>query len=272
MRSALFWGDVVHARHRPRKHALSYKVLSFLLDLDELQDLDRRLKLFGVNRRAAFRFDESDHGTGDDGAGDPGALKRWVLGHVAKAGLDTEDLRVRVLCYPRLFGYAFNPLSVYFCERPDGRTVAILYEVCNTFKERHTYVIPVPAEGEERTVRHRCAKEMYVSPFIPMECEYRFRVLPPEDDVLIAIDEHDAEGSLLYASFAGRRQEMTDKALLAAILRYPLMTFKVIAAIHWEAFRLWAKGIPIQRHNKAASPVASSIITSPTTGSGRKIR
>ena len=252
--SALFAGEVVHARKRPRVHSLRYKVASLLLDLDELPDLDRKLRLFGFNRFAAFSFDEADHG--DLKRGD---LKGWVHRHLEAAGIPGDDIRIRLLCYPRIFGYAFNPLSVYFCERRNGELVAVLYEVCNTFHERHTYVIPTTS-GNGRTIRHRCDKRMYVSPFVPMDCEYRFRIEPPEGDVLIAIDEHDAAGSLLYASFAGKRVELTDAALMKTLARYPFMTVKIIAAIHYEAAKLWLKGLTIHRHRKAALKVASTVV------------
>ncbi|MBP1849076.1 DUF1365 domain-containing protein [Rhizobium halophytocola] len=257
--SALFPGEVVHARKRPRTHSLRYQVASFLLDLDELPELDAKLRLFGVNRFSAFSFHEADHG--DLQRGD---LKAWALRHLTSAGIQTDGIRIRLLCYPRILGYAFNPLSVYFCERPDGEMAAVLYEVCNTFKERHTYVIPVTA-GKARTIRHRCSKAMYVSPFVPMDCEYRFRIVTPEDDVLIAIDEHDADGSLLYASFAGKRVELTDAALAKTLLQYPLMTVKVVVAIHYEALKLWWKGLAIYRHKKAKVPVASSLVSRDAT-------
>ncbi|MBO3762151.1 DUF1365 domain-containing protein [Ciceribacter sp. L1K22] len=260
MKSALYPGEVVHARHRPRPHELRYGVVSFLLHLDELELLDRKFRFFGYNRFAPFTFDDRDHGTGERGD-----LKRWVLEQLARADIAADGLDVTVLCYPRVFGYGFNPLTVYFCNRPDGSTAAVLYEVSNTFRERHTYVIPVSTNGA--AIRHRCDKEMYVSPFMPMDCHYRFRVVPPDDKVLIAIDEHDRDGSLLFASFSGRRKQLTEAGLILTALRYPLMTMKIMGAIHWEALRLWLKGIPVHRHKKARDPIATSIV-SPAQAAG----
>lgn len=251
--SAIYFGSVVHQRHRPKQHSLRYRVFSLLLDLDELDDLDKKLKLFGYNRSAIFSFRDTDHGRGEKGG-----LKAWVCQHLADAGIPHDAVRVRMLCYPRIFGYVFNPLTVYFCEDDEGRLLALLYEVCNTFKERHTYVIP--ATGMTKgSVRHSCAKAMYVSPFVPMDCTYDFDIAPPTERVKIAISERDSEGKLLFASFGGARAPLTDATLSRALFTYPLMTMKVMAGIHWEALRLWLKGVPIHRHRPAEKRIASSV-------------
>ena len=255
--SALYAGEVVHARARPRKHQLRYKVFSLLLDLDELPLLDRALRLFGHNRRAVLSFHDADHGNGERGH-----LKAWVMERLGSAGIATSDLRVRMLCYPRIFGYVFNPLTVYFCEKRDGSRLAILYEVCNTFHERHTYIIP--AKEIDGDVSHSCAKELYVSPFMPMDCRYEFRIRPPGDKVRIAINESDGEGHLLFASFEGERREISDSALFKSLLTYPLMTLKVMGAIHWEARLLWMKGIPVHRHLPATKSATSSVVSMDT--------
>ncbi|MGF9693831.1 DUF1365 domain-containing protein [Rhizobium sp. 0TCS1.26] len=253
--SALYAGTVVHARQRPKRHSLRYRVFSMLIDLDDVENLDRSLKLFGYNRRGVFSFWDKDHGSGETGA-----LRTWVEGHLRQVGIDKTDTRIRILCYPRMFGYVFNPLTIYFCEDPDGRLLALLYEVCNTFKERHTYIIPA-AGASDGAVRHSCAKAMYVSPFVPMDCTYDFDITPPGERVRIDIHERDADGPLLFAGFAGRRKPLDDRGLLKMLVTYPLMTLKVVAGIHWEAFRLWRKGVPIHRHRPAAKPIASSVET-----------
>lgn len=250
MKSALYAGIVMHARLRPKRHRLRYRVFSLLLDLDEMDELDRSLRLFGHNRAALFSFHDKDHGAGD------GALRQWVSTQLDAAGIALGVPRIEMLCYPRILGYVFNPLTVYFCH--DGADLrAILYEVHNTFGERRTYVIPVKGAG---TVAQSCAKEMYVSPFVPMQCDYRFTIDPPADKVLVRIDETDEAGLFLTASFAGERRALDDGALLRALLAYPLMTLKVTAAIHWEALKLWAKGVPVFRHRKAATRIATSVV------------
>lgn len=255
--SSIYAGTVVHTRSRPKRHNLRYRVFSLLLDLDELTTLDRTLRLFGVNRRGLFSFWERDHGEGtEDG------LKDWVTGQLANAGIATRDLSVKVLCYPRIFGYVFNPLTVYFCYGPANKLRAVIYEVCNTFHERHAYIIPADTEND-RQIKHSCSKDLYVSPFVPMNCRYDFTVRTPADDVKIAIRESDADGMFLYAMFQGKHAPLTDRGLTMAFIRYPLMTLKVTAAIHWEALLLWMKRVPVHRHQRAVSPRAKTIV-SPT--------
>lgn len=214
-----------------------------LIDLDELPRLDHALKLFKWNRYGLFSFHDRDHGDGRP-------LKDWLDGLLDAAGIKAKGLR-QVLCYPRIFGYVFNPLSVWFCHDEVGALKAVIYEVHNTYGERHAYVFG--ADGES-LVRHDCAKEFYVSPFLAPDCRYRFRIHPPGEMVAVAIQEEEAGAPVLNASFAGNRRALTDRSLLAMLFRYPLMTVKVFAAIHFEAVRLMLKGIRRHPH----SPVRMS--------------
>jgi len=239
--SALYPGTVVHTRLRPVRHRLRYQVVSALIDLDELPVLDRRFRLFGHNRFAPVSFHDADHGVGD---GLP--LRAWVYRTLEDAGL-AADGPIRVLCYPRIWGYVFNPLSVFFCHRRDGSLAALIYEVHNTFGERHTYALAADA-GNTATLEQTCAKAFYVSPFVPMDCIYRFRIRPPAERVSVAIAERDADGPLLSAVFTGKRRAIGDVALARLALGQPLMTLKIIAGIHWEALRLGLKGAPFFRH------------------------
>ncbi len=245
-RSGLFVGKVWHRRWKPRSHQLDYRVFSALIDLDELPELARRSRVFAHNRFNLFSLMDRDFGPGD---GAP--LKPWVAAQLRRAGLPAEDLRVELLCYPRILGYAFNPLSVYFCRRAsDAALIAILYEVHNTFGERHCYLIPAEP-GADGTLRQACAKSFYVSPFMEMASEYRFRILPPAahpaegDRLAVVIHQRDATGRLLDASFVARRRGWSDAALLSLLATHPLMTVKVIAGIHWEALKLWRKGLKL---------------------------
>lgn len=239
-RSALYTGAVVHARLRPVRHRLRYRMLNMLLDLDELATLDGRLRLFGHNRRALFSFHDADHG---DGSATP--LREQVEALLRQAGLDPTGGRIRLLCMPRVLGMVFNPLTVYFCDAADGALQAMLYEVNNTFGQRHSYLIPVDGQVAG-TLRQRCDKRFYVSPFMAMDLTYAFRVTMPGENLTLGIDAADAKGPMLFAAFSGRRQPLTDARLLAAFVSHPLLAARVLGGIHWEALKLWWKGMRLR--------------------------
>jgi uncharacterized protein len=246
--SALYTGWVMHQRFTPRRHGFRYRVFSLLIDLEDLTRLDRHLSLFGWNRFGIFSFHDRDHGDGRP-------LNAWLDDLLAKAGIVADGVR-QVLCYPRILGYVFNPLSVWFCHDRNGRLQAIVYEVHNTYDERHFYVLP--AAGQAGQVAHDCAKDFYVSPFLSRDCRYHFRVVPPADKVAVVIHETEAGEAVLDASFTGRCRALTDRALLTMLLAYPLMTLKVVAAIHFEAVRLMLKGIRRHPHSPARGPVGEA--------------
>ncbi|BAM89935.1 hypothetical protein S58_39480 [Bradyrhizobium oligotrophicum S58] len=237
--AALYVGDVMHARMRPTAHRFQYRVMSLLIDLGRLDQADRQSPLFGVNRRALYSFHERDHGRRDGSS-----LLAYAQACAAEHGVDLTGGCVLLLCYPRLLGYAFNPLSVYFCHRSDGTLALMIYEVRNTFGEIKPYVLPVkPGELSAAGLRQEQDKTFYVSPFIDMAMRYHFRVMPPGDNVKLRILETGGDGPLLAATFFGRRRRLTSRSLLAAFASLPLVSFKIFGAIHWEALRLWMKGI-----------------------------
>jgi len=239
-RSALYVGRVMHQRLRPRRHRLDYRVYSFLVDLDELPMLDERLRWFSVGRFNLFSFHASDHG---DGSGTD--LRAQVEARLREASLPAGGA-IRLLTVPRVLGHVFNPLSVWFCHAPGSEALqALIYEVNNTFGQRHSYLIVVD-NGTAPVVDQRCAKQLYVSPFNGMDLEYRFRIEPPRDTVSIGISVHDRDGAVLNARLDGERRPLADATLLRAFFGHPLLTFKVVAAIHWEALRLWLKRVPVQ--------------------------
>ena len=238
--SALYVGPVSHARLRPQPHALTYRIFSLLLDLDELDALDRRLRLFSVGRFNLLSFYPRDRGDGSSQS-----LRTQVESHMRRAGLEPDGGPIRLLTMPRVLGWSFNPLSVFFCHRRSGELSAILWEVDNTFGERHGYLIPVTdTTGGE--IRQTCAKSFYVSPFMDMNLGYAFRVRPPAETLSIVIEVSDAEGLMLTARQLGRRVELSDRALLGAFLRLPLQTLRVLGGIHWEALKIWLKGIGLR--------------------------
>lgn len=249
--SALYAGKVMHQRLRPRRHRLSYRIFELLLDLDELDVLAAGLRLFSRNRFNLFSFVDSDHGNGKSAS-----LKAYVEGQLEAAEIDTDGGPIRLLCMPRILGYAFNPLSIYFCHRREGDLVAILYEVNNTFGQRHSYLIPVSDDQGAGFVEQQCAKRFYVSPFMAMDMEYRFRIRPPEESVSVHITGGDETGPTIVAAFAGDRRPLSDAVLIRALFAYPLLTLKVVAGIHWEALLLWVKGMRLQkRPHPPAEPV-----------------
>lgn len=239
LHSAIYCGEVMHQRLKPAEHRFVYKVSSWLLDLDELEALDT-LRFFSVNRFNLFSFHTKDHG---DGSTTP--LKEQVNALLRDNNIDLGAGAIRILCYPRILGYVFNPLSVFYCYNEDKELAAILYEVSNTFNQRYSYLIPVE-KASGNVIQQACSKHFYVSPFIPMETHYQFRMTPPNDSVAVLIHQTDPEGAILNATFTGQRIEITEKTITQTFWRHPLMTMKVIAGIHWEALQLWRKGMRIQ--------------------------
>lgn len=248
MRSALYRAEVMHRRFSPRGHRFSYGVFYGLFDLDELAELDRTVAGFGVNRPAPIAFHEADHGPRD---GSP--LRPWLEAALAEAGISLDGGPIRILAMPRILGYVFNPIAVWFAYGPTEDLRAVLYEVANTFGERHSYLCPVGPDAIDAagTVRHRFAKQLFVSPFIDLDATYDFRTRPPDGRVALLIRETVDGSHLLTATMVGRRRPWSTRELWSAFVRYPLVTLKVIAAIHGEALRLWTKGAPYRRRGPA---------------------
>jgi DUF1365 family protein len=243
--SAIYNGTVTHQRLTPIRHRLRYGIFMMLLDLDELPTLARRLRLFSHDKFNLLSFFDSDHGDGE-----PGQLRRWLEEQLHAAGLHAPCGGIKVLCMPRILGHVFNPISVFFYHRPDGAPLAILYEVSNTFGERHAYLIPV--SDPAWPIRQTCDKRFYVSPFMPMHMTYRFRLTQPEAHFSLGITATAPGGPMIATAFAGRHAAFTDRVLLGAFLRMPLLGAKVLAAIHFEAAQLWLRGLKLMP--KPAAP------------------
>jgi hypothetical protein len=241
----------MHRRVRPRVHRLRYRLFWMLLDLDEIESLPRRLRLFSHNRFNAVSFFDKDHG---DGSGRP--LRAQIEEHLKLIDVESGG-PIRLFCMPRVFGYGFNPLSAYFCYRNDGTLAAILYEVHNTFGQRHSYLIRVDSPAGP-TIDQRCNKLFYVSPFMDMDMNYTFRVSLPNERIALAIRAADKDGLLLSAALTGNRKPLTDGQLLRLLVTYPFVTLKVVGAIHWHALRLLLKGVRLRpRPSPPAVPVTA---------------
>ena len=236
--SCIYSGFVTHRRFKPKRHFFSYKTFSLLIDLDEIEDLGKKINFFSYNRFNILSFYDVDHGPRDGST-----LIGWVKNRLADAKINIGSGTIKLLCYPRFFGYVFNPLSIFYCYDENLQLKAILYEVKNTFNEQHTYVFPVSPSSN--LILHKCDKKFYVSPFIEMKTFYNFRLLNPGKILKVFIKQGDIEGTLLTACQVGKKVEMTNKNLLFQFLKHPLMSFKVVLAIHFEALRLWAKGVKL---------------------------
>ena len=235
MTSSIYNGTVIHKRFKPKIHFFKYKVFSLLIDLSELDILDKRINFFSYNKFNLISFFDKDHGERDGSS-----LIKWVKKNLTNNQIDTEHIRIKLLCYPRILGYVFNPLSIFYVYNNDEKLISILYEVKNTFGEQHTYIFKVE---NDNLLQHNCVKRFHVSPFIEMDCNYFFRILKPAEKISVIIDQYQSNEKILYASQDGKRTELTSSELIKSYLKHPLMTFKIISAIHFEAFKLWAKGI-----------------------------
>ena len=247
---ALYIGEVMHQRLRPFGHRLAYRVFSLLVDLDRLDELDRMSPLFSVDAANLVAFRQSDHVA-------EGSVRAHADRLLAQAGLDRPAARILLLCYPRIFGYVFNPISVYFAYDDADVLVALIYAVRNTFGEKHTYVARIePGDMSDAGVRQTRRKLFHVSPFVGMDARYHFHVLPPGETVRLRINETEAGEPLLAASFGGSVAQLNSAALTACLLKIPLMTWKITAGIHWEALKLWLKGARFHRSPPAPAPAS----------------
>jgi DUF1365 family protein len=228
VRSALYEGHVMHARLEPARNVFRYPVYMTLVDLDELPELDRRLRLFGWNRSRLASLQDRDHID--------------VRAFLAEHGVELGGRgRILLLTNLRVLGYVFNPVSFYWCYAADGSLACIVAEVSNTFGERLPYLL----RGD--SLRYDSEKRLHVSPFMPMEQRYTWQFSEPEERILARIDLHDAAGKPFVATLAAERVELTNASLARFLVRYPLMPLKVTALIHLQAVRLWWKHVPFHR-------------------------
>ena len=240
--SCIYIGSVIHKRFKPKKHFFKYNVFSLFLDLDEINELDQKILFFSYNKFNILSFFDKDHGYRDGSS-----IKDWLIHVLQKKNISTINIKIKILCYPRIFGYVFNPLSIFFIYDADSNPIAILYEVKNTFGEQHTYVFKIDVKNKQ--ILNNCKKKFYVSPFMDLESKYFFKVLIPNERLSVIIDQRDKEGKLLFASQDGERVKLSSKNLLKSYLKHPLMTLKIISAIHYEALKLWIKGIKLVKKN-----------------------
>lgn len=225
------FGQVRHKRIKPVEHAFAYPTYFLMLPMRSwAHSASSTIKR---NSRAALSFYDKDHG---DGRADSLA---WLDELLRSEGIDDATGEVWLHCYPRVLGYTFKPVSFWYCHRANNTLRAIVIEVNNTFGERHCYLLDKPVFGAEQTA----AKVFHVSPFNHVDGSYRFRFMTTSSSTLARVDYDDASGSLLETSVTGELTSLTQQAIRKALWRYPMMTFGVIARIHWQAFKLWRKRV-----------------------------
>jgi hypothetical protein len=242
---ALYPGVVLH--NRPGRHKLRYRVFMLAMDIDKLGALNHSFRFLKHNKPALIAIYDRDHAERVDAP-----LRPQIETKLRAAGFDCARGRIVLLTMPRLFNYVFNPLSIYFCYDRDGALVALVHQVSNTFGERHFYVL-APQPTGDRQIAQSCEKAFFVSPFLEMGLSYEFAVTPPGERAVVSMLVRRGREVALTASFAGERRDLTDANLLRAWLANPLMTFVVIAGIHWEALKMWMKGVRFLGRQGAAS-------------------
>ena len=240
--ASLYFGKVMHARMKPREHRFTYKIFSLLIDLDRYSEVEKNCRLLKINRPGMVSFHEKDHGDRD---GTP--LRKHVNRLMREGGLPCPT-KVLLWCNPSIFGYTFNPLSIYFCYDEFEKITALIYQVHNTFGESHSYIARIDENNESSpaAIKNSTRKSFYVSPFLDMNLRYDFRIQPPSELLRIRILEHDDDGPILSATFSGERSELNPKNLALGIFTTLGLTWKIVAGIHFEALRLWFKGVRLR--------------------------
>ncbi len=245
----LYPSRVMHRRLVAPLYRFVYRLFYLLLDVDRVGELHARLRLFSHNRFNLVSFHDHDHC-----GGEPGTLRARAERMLAAEGVRLEGGRIRLLCLPRVLGFAFNPIAVWYCEHRDGSLRAVIAEVRNTFGERHCYLLasggrPLTYEGQYE--KDKC---FHVSPFMDLVGRYAFRFSEPGETVRVLIHETREGVPILDAALAGERAALTDTSLLGQVAAMPWMTLKVVAGIHWEALKLWLRGAKFHRKPEPPTP------------------
>lgn len=238
--NALYECTVAHCRLKPKRHAFSYRVFMFSVDLGELPGI--RCLGFSHNRFNLFSIDDRDHVD----LGEPGGIRPNLTAWLDQQGISVPaDARIRLVTFPRVLGYGFNPVSFYYITAPDGAPLLSVAEVTNTFREMKLF--PVDSADAEGLWQRRIAKNFYVSPFSDPGDEFDFKLGPPGEKWRVNIDDLSHDERMLVSSVRGDRRDLTPARLWWYALKYPLLSLKIIGLIHWHALLLWMRRVPFFR-------------------------
>lgn len=260
--SCLYDCVIAHRRVRPRDYAFEHRIMMLYADLDELPAIHRDSRLLSHNRGNLYSFRDSDYFP----TAVQGTLKSRVLAYLAQQGiLLSQQARIRLLTLPRILGYIFNPISIYFCSDESDAPICAIAEVGNTFRETKLFLLPLRSQQSPRSARFqvRVPKDYYVSPFSNLDISFDFDCLLPGDTLQVHIEDWDAQGRLLQSHLRGTRVPLTDFQLLRFAVKFPALTLKVITLIHWHALRLAMKRVPW--HRKADRPESQLDVLNPSS-------
>ncbi|MEO8096918.1 MAG: DUF1365 domain-containing protein [Acidobacteriota bacterium] len=252
----IYTGTLRHRRFEPTRHEFSYPVFMAFLNIDIIPETMRRSAISSYNRFNWASFHESDHfGDSND------SLRQRLRHDAALNGITLPRGPIYLLTNLRYFGYCFNPISLYYCYEPDSTSPpVVMAEVNSTFGESKNYWLgPHNAKPSRKALHFQCAKELHVSPFMAMPLEYQFVLTPPDEALMVHMNTLDAGHSFFDATLTLQRQPWTAASLTRTLLRFPFITAKVIAAIHWQALRLWWKGTPVHTHPARRSPATGEV-------------
>ncbi|MEQ1439170.1 DUF1365 domain-containing protein [Fontimonas sp. SYSU GA230001] len=247
---ALYPARVMHRRRVAPHYRFVYRVFYLLIDIDRVDALAARLRCFSHNGFNLFALHDRDHG---DGRG----LRAWAEHTLRSQGIEPDGGRIRLLAFPRVLGFAFNPIALWYCEHRDGRLQAIIAEVRNTFGERHSYVLASSDASSAYGMTFEKDKHFHVSPFLERSGRYRFVLDAPGERVRVVIHETREGRPVLDATLAGERRELNDRTIIGQLLRMPWMTVKVVAGIHWEALKIWLRGAKFHTKPEPLQPDVS---------------
>lgn len=259
MTACLYVGETTHHRLTPRRHRFRYRLFQLLLDVDRIAEDLRGLRVLRQGRSGLLSFDARDHGWRDGRS-----LRDWVETRLRDAGVPGTAHRIRLLAFPRVLGFVFNPISLFYVEDAAGGLEAVIYEVNSTFGQTHAYVAPASGRGRQSQIAE---KRLFVSPFYAVEGAYRFDVSAPDEQLSLSIVKTTDGRPDFTATLALQRRPLNDRALLGVFLAMPLMTLKVVAAIHWQALRLFLKGVSlVPRPSSSDVGVSRATLSSRATG------